>query len=81
MASEIVPTDREDAPFNGWGSNYGLGTAEFDFELWLERDGQIIEAHVIDIRTLPDHPELLSRMPEQWRARFLRDAEEARGAA
>ncbi len=79
MGTESVPAGIE-AQFNRWGTNYGLGSEEFDFELCVVRGGRIIESHEIDIRTLPNRDDLLARMPEEWRERFLSTAYMARAA-
>lgn len=77
MANRSVPAG-EEIQFNQWRSNYGLGLDGYDFELVVMRGERIIERHAIDIRSLPDHADLLARMPEQWRDRFLPVAYEAR---
>jgi|GEM_PF-3778175 len=73
MANEICSNEL----FSGWMTNYGLGDDGFKFCLWVERDGKVCERHDIDIRDLPRRPDLLARMPEEWRERFIPVAREA----
>lgn len=64
--------------YTHWRSDYGLTPEAFNLSLSVERDGRVTDQTSIDIRTLPDRPDILARMPDQWRQRFLRDAGEAR---
>ena len=55
-------------------THWGMAANSRDLELWIQHDGRVTESLTLDICTLPQRPDVLTRMPGRFRDRFLREA-------
>jgi len=60
--------------FTNWGRGMDVPT----LDLSVQRDNRIVESIELDVRDLPDRPDLLERMPPKMRNRMLWEARETR---
>lgn len=74
MASESVAIEPKAAPepFTCWGRSADDGT----LDLWIQRDGRIVESVTLDVTELPQRPDLLARLSPKTRERMLWEARE-----
>lgn len=78
-ASTINPasTSAPLPPLSMWFSGYGLGNGK-DSDTRLRLLDILGGWTELDLRTLPDRPDVLARIGEKTRTRLLRDANECR---
>jgi hypothetical protein len=57
-------------------TNWGRGMDDGQLDLWVQREGKIVDSASLDVTELPNRLDLLDRMPPVMKLRMLWDARE-----